>query len=178
VHRLVQAVILDQMDEQDRQQWAQRTVRAINAAFPEVQHQTWPQCDRLLPHALLCAELIAQEQMTFPEAARLLNQAGSYLDDRARYVEAEPLYLRALSIREQQLGPQHPNTAISVWWLAVLSEQQQHYEQAASLYQRALSIYEHTLGPQHPTTQRIRANYARLLRTMGHDAEAAALDQP
>jgi len=65
-----------------------------------------------------------------------------------------------------------------VWWLATLSEQQQQYEKAGALYLRALSIYEHALGAQHPTTQRIRANYARLLRTMGREAEAAALDQP
>jgi hypothetical protein len=104
VHRLVQAVLKDQMDEQSRQQWAQRAVRAVNAAFPDIEHQTWPQCDRLLPHTLICAELIAQEQMTFPEATRLLNQTGYYLNERARYVEAEPLLVRALSIYEQQLG--------------------------------------------------------------------------
>jgi len=88
------------------------------------------------------------------------------------------LLQRALEICEQQLGPEHPDTAGSVWWLAVLSEHQQQYGQAASLYQRALAIDERALGPQHPTTQRIRAFYARLLRTMGHDVEAAALDQP
>jgi tetratricopeptide (TPR) repeat protein len=89
-----------------------------------------------------------------------------------------PLVPARLAIHEQQLGALHPNTAGSVWWLAVLSEQQQQYEQAASLYQRALEIDERTLGPQHPTTQAIRANYARLLRTMGRDAEATALDHP
>ena len=36
--------------------------------------------------------------MTFPAAARLLNQAAAYLDNRVRYAEAEPLYVRALSI--------------------------------------------------------------------------------
>ena len=55
---------------------------------------------------------------------------------------------------------------------------QGQYEQAEPLFQRALAICEQQLGPQHPTTQAIRANYARLLRTMGRDAEAAALDQP
>jgi Tetratricopeptide repeat len=124
IHRLVQVVIRDQMDEQNRQQWAERAVRAVNAAFPEVEHQTWPQCDQLLPHALLCAELIAQEQMTFPEATRLLNQTGYYLKERARYTEAEPLYQRALAIREQQLGAQHPDTATSLNDLANLYQTQ------------------------------------------------------
>jgi len=220
VHRLVQAVLKDQMDEQSRHQWTQRAVRAVNAAFPYIEHRTWPQCDRLLPHALLCAELIAQEHMTFPEATRLLNQTGYYLKERARYTEAEPLYQRAISIREQQLGPLHPNTATSLNNLAALYQDQGKneqaeplyqralsireqqlgplhpdtanslnnlaalyddqgkYEQAEPLYQRALAIDEQTLGPQHPTTQHIRAKYARLLRTMGRDTEAAALNPP
>jgi hypothetical protein len=50
--------------------------------------------------------------MTFPAATRLLNQAASYLDDHARYAEAEPLYVRALSVREQQLGTEHPHTQV------------------------------------------------------------------
>jgi tetratricopeptide (TPR) repeat protein len=92
--------------------------------------------------------------------------------------QAEPLLVRALAIREQQLEPDHPDTAQSMWWLAVLSEQQQHYEQAASLYQRALTVFEHVLGPHHPRTRELRTQYASLLRTMGRDAGATALDQP
>jgi tetratricopeptide (TPR) repeat protein len=174
----VQAVLKDQMDEQGRQLWTQRAVRAVNVAFPEVQHQTWPQCDRLLPHALLCAELIAQEQMNAPEAARLLNRTGSYLYERAWYTEAEPLSQRALAIREQQLGAQHPTTANSLNNLAELYQDQSKDEQAEPLYQRALAICERVLGPQHPDTQTVRANYAHLLHTMGRDTEVTTLDQP
>ena len=29
--------------------------------------------------------------------------------EKSKYVEAEPLYQRALAIREQALGPRHPN---------------------------------------------------------------------
>jgi hypothetical protein len=32
-------------------------------------------------------------------------------DDQDRYEQAEPLYLRALAIREKALGPDHPDTA-------------------------------------------------------------------
>jgi tetratricopeptide (TPR) repeat protein len=159
MHRLVQAVLKDQMDEQERQQWAQRAVRAVNAAFPDVEHQTWPQCDRLLPHALLCAELIAQEQMNVPEAARLLNQAGDYLNERARYMEAEPLLQRALAICEQQLGPLHPNTATSLNSLAGLYWNQGKYAQAEPLLVRALQIREQQLGPLHPNTNPARGSW-------------------
>jgi tetratricopeptide (TPR) repeat protein len=113
-----------------------------------------------------------------PHTASSLNNLAELYRAQGKYEQAEPLFQRALAILEQQLGPDHPDTALSVWYLAVLSERQQQYEQAASLYQRALSIDEHALGPLHPTTQHIRANYTRLLRMMGRDAEAAALDLP
>jgi Tfp pilus assembly protein PilF len=49
-----------------------------------------------------------------PEAARLLNNTGYYLNDHAQYEQAKPLYERALAIREQVLGPNHPDTANSL----------------------------------------------------------------
>src|SRR5450755_2730787 len=177
MHRLVQAVLKDQMNTQDRKLWAQQAVRAVNAAFPKVEHQNWPQCNQLLPHALLCAELIAQEQMNAPEAARLLNQTGDYLNARARYTEAEPLYVRALAICEQQVGPQHPTTATSLNNLALLYDNQGKYEQAEPLYQRALSIYEQQVGPLHPDTAQSLNNLALLYNNQGKYEQAEPLYQ-
>ena len=54
--------------------------------------------------------LIDQWHMSFPEAARLLNQAGYYLREHAQYTEAEPLLQRALAICEKRLGAKHPDT--------------------------------------------------------------------
>jgi tetratricopeptide (TPR) repeat protein len=175
VHRLVQAILKDQMDEPSRHQWAQRDVRAVNAAFPEVEFETWPQCERLLPHALLCATWIEQEQMTFPEASRLLNQTGDYLKERARYAEAEPLYQRALSIREQQLGALHPNTAFSLNNLALLYDDQGKDEQAEPLVVRALAIYEQQLGPEHPHTASILIHLGYIYRHQGKYEQAEPL---
>jgi hypothetical protein len=55
IHRLVQEVIKDGMSGQTRRGWAKRVVRALNRAFPEVEFQNWPQCERLLPHARMAA---------------------------------------------------------------------------------------------------------------------------
>ncbi len=68
MHRLVQAVLKDQIDEQSRQQWAERTVRAVHAALPDVEHGTWPQWEQILVHALACSELIEQQDFHFAEA--------------------------------------------------------------------------------------------------------------
>jgi len=151
IHRLVQEVLKDEMDEAEQRQWAERVVRAINRTFPNVEFSTWQRCERLLPHAQACAELVEKWGLEFPEAARLLNQAGFYLKERARYAEAEPLYRRALAIREKVLGPEHPDAAMSLNNLAGLYRIQGQYAQAESLYTRALAIAEKTWGLDHPS---------------------------
>ena len=39
---------------------------------------------------------------------------------QGKYAEAEPLYQRALEIREKALGPEHPDVALSLNNLAML----------------------------------------------------------
>jgi tetratricopeptide (TPR) repeat protein len=175
VHRLVQAVLQDGMDEERRKVWAERAVRAVNKAFPHVEHRIWPQCERLLPHALCCAELIEEYQLTFSEAARLLSQLGYYLQERARYQEAEPLYRQALAIREMQLGPDHPDTASSLNNLATLYDDQGKYTEAEPLDRRALAICEKQLGPDHPYTASSLNNLAYLYNAQGKYTEAEPL---
>jgi hypothetical protein len=84
IHRLVQVVLKQSMDEAMQRLWAERAVRAVGRAFPDVVFSTWVGCDRLLPQAHTCAELIKQWGFEFPEAARLLNKAGVYLYERGR----------------------------------------------------------------------------------------------
>ncbi len=150
IHRLVQAVLKDNLSKEAQHDWAERTVRAVNQAFPEVEFASWKQCRRYLPHAQVCAGLIEQEHLAFPEAARLLNEAGYYLYEQGQYQEAEPLLVQAVAIREQSLGPEHPDVATSLNHLAELYRQEAKYDQAEPLYLRALAIRENHLGPASP----------------------------
>jgi hypothetical protein len=72
VHRLVQAVLQDTLEAMQRRTWAERAMRAVNVAFQDVEHDTWPQCERLLPHALLAAQYIEEDQVSRSEAGYLL----------------------------------------------------------------------------------------------------------
>ncbi|HEY6251273.1 MAG TPA: tetratricopeptide repeat protein, partial [Candidatus Angelobacter sp.] len=125
--------------------WAERAVRAVASAFPNVKYETWSECARLLPHARVCVELIEQWKMTFAEAARLLNQTGWYLRERVQYAEAEPLIQRALKMNEQVLGLEDAAVAYSLNNLAELYRVQGKYEQAEPLFQRASAVYEKVL---------------------------------
>jgi hypothetical protein len=60
--------------------------------------------------------------------------------------------LRALEARERTLGPEHPDTLISVNSLGLLYKSQGRYGEAEPLFLRALEAWERTLGPEHPRT--------------------------
>ncbi len=176
VHRLVQAVVRDALDAADRQRWTERAIRAVYAALPPVEHANWSEWERLLAHAQACAAWMDSQEIHLQEAASVLQQAGWYLTERARYSEAEPLLERAYQLSEQQQGAEHLDTARDAFTLASLYFEQGKYEQAEPLYVRALAIREQQLGPQHPDTQIIRGNYIALLRTVGRDEEATMLE--
>jgi nucleoside phosphorylase len=99
-HRLVQDVIQDAQKKAQRDTWAERAMLAVNAAFPDVEHGTWRQCERVLLQALTATRFIEREQIRHPQAARLLHQIGFYLKERARYQEVLPLLQCAQAIYE------------------------------------------------------------------------------
>ncbi len=153
IHRLVQAVQMDRMESEEQRSWAQRVVRAVHMLFPadpKGEVATWPQCLRYLEQVQACDRLIQQHRLQLIEAAELLDRAGTYLREHASYSLAEPLFQRALTIAEQQLGPEHLQVASPLNNLGALYWQQGKYERAEPLLQRALSIREQILGPEHP----------------------------
>jgi tetratricopeptide (TPR) repeat protein/transcriptional regulator with XRE-family HTH domain len=178
IHRLVQAVQLDRMDPEEQRQWAERAVSAVNAVFPrdpKNEIATWPQCLRYLEQAQACDTLIQRWKLTLTEAGDLLHRIGNYLSEHASYALAESLYQHALSIREQQLGSEHPDVATTLNDLAVLYRHQGKYEQVEPLYLRALSIREQQLGLHHLETARSLNNLAILYWNQGKYEQAEPL---
>src|SRR6266487_6721127 len=167
IHRLVQAVLKDEMDEVTQREWAKRTVRVVNDFFPEVEFTSWSRCQQILPHAQACALLIVQYGFSFPGAARLLNHTGHYLHERAQYTESEVLLKRALTISEETLEPVHPFIAVCLNNLARLYRVQGEYQKAETLYRRAVAIREQALGAEHPDTGEILNNLGLLYYIWG-----------
>ena len=175
IHRLVQAVIKDEMDEKMQRQWAEQAVQAVDQIFPFEEPAPWSHSQRYLPHALVCEDLIKQWNITLDEASTLLNNAGLYLRNRGQYREAAPLLQHALSIQEKMYGRDHPNTDPFLNNLAVLYRNQGKYDEAAPLSLRALAIKEKGLGPDHPETAKTLNNLAVLYDYQGKYTEAEPL---
>src|SRR5712691_3830004 len=88
---------------------------------------------------------------------------------------AEPLYKRALSIRERALGPEHPDVGATLNNLAELYWSQKKYAAAQPLYQRALTIVEKTVGPESPELGAALNNLADVYRAQQSYAAAKPL---
>lgn len=152
MHRLVQAVLKDSMESSEQRLWAERTLRGVNLAFPDVEPQNWPRCQRVLPHAQICLRYLTEYQLVFPEAARLLNQVANYLRMHADYAQAEPLLLQALAMRRQLFDAMHPDIAETLNDLGTLYRIQGKYQQAEQLLLEARAIREQVLGLEHSAT--------------------------
>ncbi len=122
------------------------------------------------------AAIIRREVLTDPlPLANSLDYLARLYYFQGRYREAEPLYLRALQIQEQQLGAEHSDTTSSLNNLAALYRSQGRYGEAEPLFLRALQIWEHQLGADHPDTATSLNDLALLYESQGRYGEAEPL---
>ena len=178
LHRLVQVVIKDRMDQEELRKWIECVVQAVNKAFPEVAFEEWSQCERYLPHALVCANWIEEhEAISLKHSAQLLSKAGSLLRERGKYEQSDPIMLGAIALHEQHPSAEHPDTARSLHSLANLYWHQNKYEQAEPLFQQALAIFEQYLGTEHLDTVMCLDDLGVLYRHQGKYEQAELLFQ-
>lgn len=177
IHRLVQAILQDHIDESERRVWSERVVRTLHAVFPPVDFATWPQAERYLPHALACVPLIEAVGHTLPETPDLLSKVGSYLVERGHYTEAEPLLAQALALGEGLYGPNHPTLVPLLVRRIYLLWYQRQYEQVALLLQRALAIVEQRPEPDQIQMAELLGEFAILAWRCENYAEGEHLCQ-
>lgn len=180
IHRLVQIVLREAMNECEQVQWLLRALQVLTRLFPEVSVESptevWGQCERLLPHMLAMSAALTDGSGT-QELAEVLSKAADYLRERAQYDQAEPLYTRALTLYEHT-GEKRPLPMAHVLnGLASLYTEQRKYAQAEHLSQRALQIQEQALGVEHPEITASLMTLANLYWQQGRYAEAEPLFQ-
>lgn len=154
LHRLVQAVLRDTMDEATQREWAQRAVQVVNRVFPTVdQWVTSNLCQRYFWHAQVCAALIDTWGIAFREAGRLLTELACYMYELfqyelMQYAQAEPLLKKALAILTQFSDAEQLLEAAKAqeflgWVYTTLGQ----YTQARAYYQQAWAIIRQSSPP-------------------------------
>lgn len=177
IHRLVQAILKESLDEHTRRLWAERTVRVTSSAFPEADYAKDSPHQYYLPHVQECARLINEYHLYFPEAAQLLYKAGVFLHYHGFYSQSQVFHQQALAIRKEIFVPDHPDVADCFNALGMLSRIHNDFEQAERFYQQALAIREKTLGPNHYATAVSLNNLGVLYRIQGKYEQAEPLLQ-
>jgi len=168
VHRLAQAVTVDQMTRELAAQWRLAAAAVIEAAVPDDPGEpgTWPMYALLLPHA---------------RAALAAGSAGmrliaDYLGHSGSYAAARDLCQDVFEARVGAFGPENPETLTARASLARWTGKAGDAAAARDQYAELLPVYERVFGPDHPETlATARADLARFTGEAG-DA-AAARDQ-
>jgi|GEM_PF-2183307 len=120
--------------------------------------------------------LTASEEAALKEASSA-NQQAITLINAGKYREAEEQARHGLTILEEILGPDHPDTLTSVSNLAALLYKTGDYAGAEPLYRRAMDGLERVMAPEHPYTLVSMSNLAMLLKATGDYAGAEILNR-
>lgn len=173
MHRLVQAVLQDSMNEKTRRLWVERTVRAINLALPDISDLSmWQCCQQYMPHVQKCVALIEEWKIVSSEAARLLEQRGMYLQIQAQYTQSFALFKRAADMHTQ-LAEEDPAARI-----ASLIHHFRHYYHLGQFVQAeqpiwsALSLSQQTPGIDQQTIATCLEAVAYLFYQQGKYSQA------
>jgi tetratricopeptide (TPR) repeat protein len=182
LHRLVREVAAARHEGAAREDVQRILVDAVTAVYPEgfsSDPKTWPRARRLDVLALALVDgNIKPPAGAEVSATELLHKLASFRHHAlAAYGQARLLCERALAIRENELGPEHPDVAWSLNDLGFMIERQGHFAAAQPFYERALAINEKKLGPEHLATVMNIHNLGRLLQAQGDFAGARTLQE-
>src|SRR5262249_10268044 len=111
------------------------------------------------------------------EVATNLDNLAVLYSRQGRDADSEPLFRRALAIKEKALGPDHPDVAVSLSNLAGTYDNKGRHADAEPLYKRSLAIREKAFGPDHPKVAESLNNLALLYTNQGRYADALPLVQ-
>lgn len=174
VHRLVQAVTRNWLDEAAAKDRAETAVRLVNVALPR---PAWgninePIIRTLLSHALATAEHAEQLQVGLDVVATVLTEVALHYNAHAAWADAEPLFQRAIAIDRKTLNPNHPHLANSVGGLGSLYWSVGRYTEAEPLLRLAATIYENNSPFEDRNFAAVNSELGLLYRDIGNYTKA------
>ena len=164
MHRLVQAVTLAQLPQDEAAAWREAAAVLVEAALPADTSMpaNWPTYAALLPHAQ--AALSAQGDG--------MGKIASYLRRSCKYSAARDLYRQVMEAREQDLGSEHLRTLDARHYLARMTGEAGDRAGARDMLAALLPVDERVRGPEHPDTLATRRELARWTGRAGDPAGA------
>ncbi len=166
VHRLIQAVTVDQMPEPLARSWRGAAASVIEAAIPQATREpkAWPACAVLLPHVRAALDLTSDGMARI---ATYLGYSGSYQAARDLF----QLIADALA-DDAACDPENQAALTARGRLAYWTAQAGDAAAATDQVRALLLIMERVLGHEDPETLRVRANLASYIGQAGDPAGA------
>jgi len=176
LHRLVQAVVKDEMSDTDSTTFKAMTIDVCDQSFP----QEWTNITRAICRRYvgqLIGPLMDPETSETEKSARVMRRVGWFLRDDGKMIDSERLLTRSFNIYRRILGEEHPDTLRSMNYLALTFLDQGRTEEAAALQEEVVEKRKLILGAEHPDTLTSMNNLALTYRDQGRTADAAALQE-
>lgn len=175
IHRLIQAVLLSRMDEDQRDLMRAGAHALLASANPHSpgRRSTWDRYQALLPHVRMSDAIMS----TNPSVLRLVKETVEFLyhwgDHRGCLELAEAAHSNWLT----RLGEDDLHTLRLAKFLGYIKALMGQYGEAAQLFERTLELYREKVGDDDEDTLDAQLLVAYSLRLRGDFAEARKLDE-
>ncbi len=167
VHRLVQAVTLDQLSEDDRVAWRATAAAVVEAALPAEPSQpgNWSTYSALLPHARAALRL----------ATRGIDMIVRFLGASGDFATARILCEQIYRDHRGRLGGEHPATLRAQAAFAKWTGEAGNPIGARDMFHALVPRLERVLGVEDPATLAARAEFADWIGRAGDPARAGPI---
>ncbi|MBO0803755.1 MAG: tetratricopeptide repeat protein [Nocardiopsaceae bacterium] len=176
VHRLIQALLRDELTEEQRSAYRNEAHLILAAAAPADPDDatTWPQFQDLLPH--VNAESTELRRSRDPIVRDLVRGVIRYLYLSGDYRSALDLAERFIEQWTRDSGPDNEDVLRTQRHLGNIQRNLGRFPEAYKVTEDALAKSRATLGEDDPTTLSLRTGFAADLRARGSFAAARNLD--
>ena len=103
----------------------------------------------------------------------LLNHLGVIAHDQGKFDEAIALHREALAVRQEALGPEHPDCGHSLMELGLSLHAAGKWEEAVASVEESVKVLRGALGDSHPIVAHVYGNMAATLANSGKLTQAS-----
>jgi tetratricopeptide (TPR) repeat protein len=177
MHRLVQVATHRWLDLQGKlAQWQEKAIQLISNNFPDGNHENWPECQTLYPHAVAVLGFQPSSIASLLEQASIQYNMAWYDWARGNYTAAEEKIILASKIQMLYLPEIDGLLLDTISLHALLLRDQGDYNEAKKLFVQVMETRKRVLGQEHPETLASINNLASTYRNQGRWKEAEELE--
>ena len=175
IHRLVQSVIKDDMDEIETRRVWNATIGLCNAAFPKATSELRAVCRRFQEQVTIL--LFAPASQNSVELGETLGRIGAFLQQDGKYKDAEAFDLKSVDVFSLMFQKNDPILLTAIHRLHLMYAYNGKLEEAVQLGIENLQARTIVLGEPHPDTLCSMASLAWTHALRGHLTSAQKLQE-